>query len=37
MIDIILIGLCILLVILPPRYDPAVRLKEWTERRSAKQ
>lgn len=24
-----LIALCILLVILPPKYDPAIRLKEW--------
>lgn len=30
----ILIGLCIVLVLLPPKYDPAIRLKEWTERRS---
>jgi hypothetical protein len=25
----LLIGLCILLVLLPPKYDPAIRIKEW--------
>ncbi len=29
----VLIAICVLLVILPPRYDPAIRLKEWLERR----
>lgn len=24
-----LIGLCILLVLLPSKYDPAIRIKEW--------
>lgn len=28
----ILIVICIVLVLLPPRYDPAIRLKEWTVR-----
>jgi hypothetical protein len=27
----ILTGLCILLVVLPPKWDPAIRLKEWLE------
>lgn len=26
---IFLIGLCIVMVILPPKYDPAIRLREW--------
>ena len=25
----VLIGLAILLVLLPPKYDPAIRLKKW--------
>lgn len=25
-----LIAACVLLVVLPSRYDPAIRLKEWT-------
>lgn len=29
----ILIGLCVLLVVLPPKWDPAIRLKEWTEKK----
>lgn len=29
----ILIGICIALVLLPPRWDPAIRLKEWLGRR----
>lgn len=28
----VLAAICVLLVILPPRYDPAIRLKEWLER-----
>jgi hypothetical protein len=27
--SIILIALCLALVLCPPRYDPAIRLKEW--------
>lgn len=27
---------CVVLVVLPPRYDPAIRLKEWTERQKEK-
>lgn len=29
-----LIGLCIVLVLLPPRYDPAIRLKEWLQHKA---
>ena len=29
----ILAGLCILLVVLPPKWDPAIRLKEWAEKK----
>lgn len=28
-----LVILSVLLIFLPPRYDPAVRLKEWIERK----
>lgn len=28
-IEAVLIAACIILVLLPPRYDPAIRLKEW--------
>jgi Sec-independent protein translocase protein TatA len=27
--EIIIIGACVVLVLLPPKYDPAIRLKEW--------
>jgi len=29
MIDYILLGACLVLVLLPPKYDPAIRIKEW--------
>lgn len=32
LLEMALIGLCILLVVLPPKWDPAIRLKEYTER-----
>lgn len=28
-----LIGACITLALLPPRWDPAIRMREWLERR----
>lgn len=28
-----LIILCIILVLLPPRFDPAIRIKEWQLKR----
>lgn len=28
-----LIVVCVVLVLLPAKYDPAIRLKEWVERR----
>lgn len=31
--DWLLVGACIVLVLLPPKYDPAIRLKEWVSRR----
>lgn len=31
--ELVLIGACIVLIVLPARYDPAVRLREWLERR----
>jgi len=27
--EIILLGVCVALVLCPPQYDPAIRLKEW--------
>lgn len=33
----ILIGICIILVLLPPKWDPAIRLKEKTERGRSKE
>lgn len=32
----ILLGICLILIILPPKYDPAIRLKEWMENRRTK-
>lgn len=29
----LLIAVIVVLVVLPPKYDPAIRLKEWAERR----
>lgn len=29
----ILGALCLLLIVLPPRWDPAIRLKEWAEKK----
>lgn len=29
----ILIAACIILVLLPPKYDPAIRIKEWQIKR----
>lgn len=28
-IEAVLIAACVILVLLPPKYDPAIRLKEW--------
>lgn len=28
-VDFVLIAACVVLVLLPPRWDPAIRLKEW--------
>lgn len=28
-----IIVVCVVLVLLPPRHDPAIRLKEWNERK----
>jgi hypothetical protein len=25
----LMIGACVVLVLLPPKYDPAIRIKEW--------
>jgi hypothetical protein len=27
--------LCLVIALLPPRYDPAIRLKEWVDRHSS--
>lgn len=29
----LLLGLCIIIAALPCRYDPAIRFKEWIEKR----
>ena len=26
-----LLGICVILVLLPPKWDPAIRFKEWNE------
>ncbi len=31
--DVVIIGLCVLILVLPPRFDPAIRIKEWLMRR----
>jgi len=31
---ILLIALCVILVLLPPKYDPAIRIKEWQMKRN---
>jgi hypothetical protein len=31
-LEALLIAACLVLIVLPPRYDPAIRLKEWLER-----
>lgn len=29
----LLIAMVVVVLLIPPRYDPAIRLKEWLERR----
>lgn len=29
LVDALLIAACVVLVLLPPKYDPAIRIKEW--------
>lgn len=31
-LELFLVAACIVLVLLPPKWDPAIRLKEWNER-----
>ena len=33
----ILNSVCIALIVLPPKWDPAIRLKEWMERGRSKE
>ena len=33
MLEWFLIAACVVLVLLPPKYDPAIRLKEWSARK----
>jgi Sec-independent protein translocase protein TatA len=33
LLDIILIAIVIALIVCPSKYDPAIRLKEWTEKK----
>lgn len=35
MVDKLLIAACIVLVLLPPKWDPAIRLKEWQMRQNS--
>lgn len=28
-IEYVLIAICVILVLLPPKWDPAIRIKEW--------
>ena len=30
---ILIIIACVVIVLLPPKYDPAIKLKEWSERK----
>ena len=30
---IIMLAICVILILLPPKYDPAIRLKEWLQDR----
>jgi len=32
-LEALLILACVILVALPPKYDPAIRLKEWLEKK----
>lgn len=32
MIGYVLVTICVILVILPRKYDPAIRFKEWLEK-----
>jgi hypothetical protein len=31
-LEIILVAICVVLIVLPPKYDLAIRLKEYNER-----
>jgi hypothetical protein len=31
-LDWVLVIACVVLVLLPPKYDPAIRIKEWTNK-----
>lgn len=33
MFEVFLIASCIVLALLPPKYDPAIRMKEWLDGR----
>lgn len=35
-IEWLLVIACVILALLPPKYDPAIRLKEWNDRRDKK-
>lgn len=34
--EIIGLGICAILIVLPPKYDPAIRFKEWIEKKEPK-
>lgn len=33
MMEWILLAACVVLIVLPPRFDPAIRFKEWLDRK----
>ena len=32
-----LLGICLILILLPPKYDPAIRIKEYQEKKRKQQ
>ncbi len=35
--EIIVLIVCTILIVLPPKYDPIIRFKEWVEKKEPKQ
>jgi len=36
MIECILLGICVILIMLPPKWDPAIKIKEWLSETNAR-